>query len=707
MKIKIPFTGRSIVIGKGISTGAARSDDLYAFTAQRFGLDYKSRNQLDAYRNIVYACISLIGEQCGGYKAKITRQKGDQKEDIGDHPLLELLRNPSGKDSDSSFSQFDLFEGLASYQSLTGIGYLYVELGAASSKPRSLTLLRPDKVGISLDKEGNVDGYFIRQSSGQSIPISVDEMLVFPLFNPKDPFKGYGPVEAGSDYIETDEVTAQFTKNFMGNNAGLSGVLTIKGLVERGAFKKFTRLWRQKYEGANNAGKVAIIRDSEAAFQKVGLGLDELNMSELRKMTIDDVLMIFRVPLPLLGKAEQTGLGRANIEALEYIFAKYKIDPMFKRFDAVMQLALRRYYGEQALTVEHENIIPEDKEFELNERDKGVDRWLKRNEIRDEEGLDSVDGGDKLFVSGMNIAIDEDAALPAAGSTTTDTTEDPPPEPPADDSAEAGLTIKIVRSVVKKKEYSTTQKETFRLAIQRYQRLYERRYRLAVKPIMADQRIEALTNLEAHGSSLTKASQKPFNDANYDQRMVDELQPTLLALTEQQGALALTFAGDEEAEFNMTQQISNALKTGTRKMATGFNDETIDKLNASLAEGIVDGESLSKLKKRVNTIYDDIDSVRSLRIARTETLKASNNATEEAYKQTGFVTGKEWYINPGACDICEEFAAQAGVISLGESFARLGDTVEYGEDQSYAIDYDDIDNPPLHPNCRCAILPVR
>lgn len=408
IRLKLPF-GRSIIIGKRLYGMGRDQEDYFSVMAAKYGSDNRSRAKLDAYRGLVYACVSLIGEQCGGYSPQIFRRRGDQLEDVGDHELLQLLKKPSGRDPKAtSMSMFDLMEATASFLEIQGEVYWYMAKGIYTGKPREIVILRADKVGISISKEtGDVEGYFIRRAMGDPIPMEVDEVLHFKYFNPKDAYHGMGKVEAADVYIETDEATSQFTRNFFKNNAGLSGVLTIKGEVMRGAFKKFVRAWREKYEGVDNAGKVAIVRESEAAFTKVGLGLDELDMSALRKMTMEDVLVMFRVPLPLLGRADQTGLGRATVETLEYIFAKYNIDNKLKRFDAILEVALARYYNGADLIVGHKNIIPADKEYELAKRDKAVDRWQTRDEIRDEDGLDSIPGGDKLFVAINQIPLDE------------------------------------------------------------------------------------------------------------------------------------------------------------------------------------------------------------------------------------------------------------------------------------------------------------
>lgn len=735
------------LVGKRLF-GVGKDQDFYGFMGGKFGTDGESRAKLSAYKGIVYACVSLIGESIGGqYEPQLKVRKGDQFETLIDHELLALLRNPSGDNEAEPLSQFDLFEATASFIALQGECYWYMVPGRLSGKPKEIVILRPDKVGIDIDDFGNVNGYFIRRSVGNPIPLEVKEILHFKLFNPKNPYHGMSPIDAGEDEIATDQYAKTFTRNFFRNNAGLSGVLNVKGEVTKNAFQKFVRAWRDKYEGVDNAGKVAIVRDSEAAFTKVGLGLNELDMKALRDMSKDDVRMLYKVPKPLLGDADGAGLGRGNVESLEYIFAKYNLDPKMVRFDSVLQFALKRYWGDTTTIVDHVSIIPDDKEFMLNERDKGVDRWKTRNEIRDEDGLDGIEGGDALRANISTYDISEDLAEPEP---------DPEPEPdeepedePDDDGGEdtteesakaIGVGFwgyKIIRtesgrlalvrikseSESKKKDKqpakSTTsslnenKKENFRLSLMRNQTKYEKKYRKQVLPILEAQEREAIKNLEAKSTDkgiMTKDyDEKLFDDAKADKEFQDELVPVLEATVATQGALALIFAGEEEKEFKVTQSLLSIITENTQKMAKNFNDETLERLNKTLADGVANGESLSKLKKRVEVVYQKARGYRALRIARTETLKASNDATNQAYEQTGYVKEKKWYANPGHCPECAAFDGKS--ITLKSSFLAQGESYTYtdenGEEQTKENSYDSVDNPPLHPSCRCTIIPVR
>lgn len=707
--------GQSGIIAKRLF-GLGKDEDYYGILSNDNSA--KEYRNLKTYKGIVYACINLIAEQMGSYEPQIYRKDkktGIWKATEEDHEFLQLLRRPGGKDDKAiPISMFSLLYATAAFIELQGDVYWYMAKGVKTGKPREIVILRADTVGRELDDKGDIKRFYIKVAGGQKVYMEIDEVLPFVGFNPENPYVGLGTVDASKDYIQTDEFSTTFTKNFFKNNAGVSGVLELAGEVTKTAFRKFVRAWRTKHEGVDNAGKTAIIRASEAKFTKIGLGLNELDMSALRKMSMDDIAMMFRVPLALLGKlGDGVGLGRGNIETLEYIFAKYNIEPKMKRMDDILQFAFERYYGAQNMQIGHENIVPENEEAELAENDKAVDRWKTRNEIRADSGLPPIDGGDQLFVSIANIPVNESSPAltpPAKGIKVIMRRVVP-------GVVKEGVVIKRRTQVPKKKDpkalnYSIEKKENFRLSLMRNQKLYERRYGAAVKPLLNAQEQEALVNLEAHANAktLTKEFQlKLFDDAAADAAMQEKLVPVLTNLADQQGALALVFAGDDQNVFRFSAKFDAIIKQNTRRMASRFNDETIDLLNTTLAEGIALGESLGKLKSRVEDVYSTSKGYRAARISRTETLRASNEATNEAYRQTGYVTSKEWYVNPGADEECAAFDGK--VVGLDDSFIKQGESYTFtgadGEEQTATNEYDDVDSPPLHPNCRCTIIPVR
>lgn len=667
--------------------GVGQEDQYFSFS-ERYGSN-KTTAHLDSYKGIVYACVSAISEEVGNYEPRLFRQKGDATEDIGPHEFLDLLNNPQ-PDEETGIDRFQLFEATQAFIELTGECFWYMLRGQTTRKPRAIYLLRPDRMGLVIDDAGKVTGYLLRQQGKESIPFEVEEILHFKMFNPKNPYRGLGTIQAGGDYIDTDEFTTTFTKNFFKNNAGVNGVLTLRGQVAKEAFQKFARRWREKYEGVDNAGKTALLRESDATFTKVGLGLNELDMQALRKMTKEDVFLMFRVPKALVGISDETGLGRASVEVLEYIFTKRVIEPKMNRLDAVLQKAVRRYYKEQKLTLRHADIVPADKEFDLKERIAATDVWRTRNEVRDEDGLDAVPGGDELRAPLASAPLSLDVF--SDGS----------------DNASAG--IKIIRRTVKqevspeeKERMEWQRKENFRLSLVANQRKFSTKFNGKLKTVLEAQRKEIVGRINP--KALKDLSGFLFDPQDADKTVSDALEPIQTALFNSAGKLALQFAGDDENDFVMTEAQRTFVRESLGQMAHNFNGETLKALEKTLSEGIEAGESLAKLATRVGEVYDGAKGYRALRLARTETIKASNQAANFAYKQTGYVKYKVWFANPGADEICAELDGK--IVGLDDNFVEFGDSVETEEGGKFVADYEAIETPPIHPNCRCTIIPSR
>jgi hypothetical protein len=144
-----------------------------------------------------------------------------------------------------------------------------------------------------------------------------------------------------------------------------------------------------------------------------------------------------------------------------------------------------------------------------------------------------------------------------------------------------------------------------------------------------------------------------------------------------------------------------------------MNEETERMLRDSMMEGFNAGESMPKLADRVRAVFADMEAWRALRIARTETIRASNYGAETAYIKSGVVEYKEWLTahDERLCEFCSYFNGRTypvgGLIwPKGEPLEVI--TGEEGELTSHIMkmDYEDIKAPPLHPNCRCTLVPV-
>jgi SPP1 gp7 family putative phage head morphogenesis protein len=134
----------------------------------------------------------------------------------------------------------------------------------------------------------------------------------------------------------------------------------------------------------------------------------------------------------------------------------------------------------------------------------------------------------------------------------------------------------------------------------------------------------------------------------------------------QVNARAVTWAGERSAE-----------------LIASVSATTRDRVRGLVADAIREGWSNDQLADAL--LGDDAFSgARAEMVARTETAAADVQGNLIGWKESGLVEGKEWKVGAGCCDECEDLDGEQ--VGIGEEFPD-GD-------------------PPLHPNCRCDVLPV-
>lgn len=637
----------------------------------------------DKYEGIVYSAVNVKAETIASADFELYKKNGQGEwQHVSDHPFMQVLNNPH-----KGFSKYELMLGTASFYEIAGEAFWYFALGEQSGKPKEIYILHPQKTKIVVDTvTGEVVGYEYMKSSSDKIFLDANEVLHFKKFNPDNPYRGYGTIQAGLTYIDTEQYSSRFTKNFFKNNATPAGIVTVN-TADKAEFESFKRRWKERYGGSDNAGKVAFIRGQEVNFQKLSLGLNEIDMQALKNLSEDSILKMFRVPKALLGFADTVGLGRANVESLEYIFAKYVIEPMLKQFDDMLQIAINTYYPTENLLIEHDDMIPADRESRIKEYQAGVDVWLSRNEIREQMGLAPYDNGNSLYVDINKLPVDGMSA-------------------PVEQKQLSAPTV--IKLAVKKKDQKQAddntpdleKNEAYRQQLMRLQAVGEREAYTAIRRYLMGQKRRVTDELSATKGIVSKAY---LVISEENAKLIAAVYPVAEKLAGDTGKLSFAFIGEPIDDFVLSDTIKAETMRRVQLMAGNYNQETLAAIEASLNEGYQQGESLAGLKRRINEIYNDASGYRAERVARTETLKAGQIGTESAYKQVPYVTKKVWFTNPGACEFCSELGGKT--VGISESYKEIGDSVTTEDGATMAIDYDTIDTPPLHPNCRCIILP--
>lgn len=124
--------------------------------------------------------------------------------------------------------------------------------------------------------------------------------------------------------------------------------------------------------------------------------------------------------------------------------------------------------------------------------------------------------------------------------------------------------------------------------------------------------------------------------------------------------------------------------------AKSLIDTDRDHLSNLISNGLQDGKSVPEIRNMIESNFDDYSKMQATRITRTEVLRASNQANLDAFEQSGVVEAKQW-LTAGATDECAQYEGQIEYLSDG--FYSSSSPFQDGD-------------PPLHPNCRCVLIPV-
>jgi SPP1 gp7 family putative phage head morphogenesis protein len=161
---------------------------------------------------------------------------------------------------------------------------------------------------------------------------------------------------------------------------------------------------------------------------------------------------------------------------------------------------------------------------------------------------------------------------------------------------------------------------------------------------------------------------------------------------------------DFDMDFDVhSPEIERFLKSYTPMFSKELEWVSVEKLRAELIEGMRAGEGIPELVKRVNKTYRNWNKYRSINIARSEAIRASNAAARETYRQSGVVKKLVWMANldDRCCDFCADLDGK--IVGIDDNFFDYGDTYEVtgrdGEKMSMNIDYTDVGHPPLHSQC--------
>lgn len=633
------------------------NSSLFAFLLGTQAPDMKGRDYLNAYKGWVYACVNAIAEEVASIDLRLIRKTKDGRQEIDNHLALNLLHDVNPFTSSS-----ELLLGTQAYLELDGNAFWYLPKGAITKKPAEMWLLDPTRVYVVKSAEKFIGGYVYKNEKGQDVPLLVDEILHFKRFNPLNKYRGLGTVQAAALAVDVDTFSGQWNKNFFFNAAVPSAVLETEGSISEEQYQRLKANWDVSHRGLENAHKLAILQGG-LKFKPMNLSQKDMEFLEQRRFSRDEILGIFRVPKTILGITED--VNRVNAEASEFVFAKRVIKPRMQFITDRLNEFFLPLFREDTTKLEFvfTDPVPQNIELDLKKKETGLSAgYLTVNEVREEEGRPPVTNGDTIFISSLLLPLGQVQDQKAKAMTKV---HDPRTQ------EIIAKRIQFLVSEIKRRK-------------PRYKAIFDE-----AKDQLTN-KLNAFGNKSVRKAKVDDIARAAFED--YEKILVsftDEVRDTLETSLTRAGKTALARVGVEIAFDLEHPRAVEFLTRHALEEATGISNRLKEEMRARIVSGVDEGLGPVDIAQDLRKFFDEQSDFRAERIARTEVVAGYQQGNMEGYRQSGVVISKKWLTagDDRVDDDCLQNEAD-GEIPLDAGFSSGDDT------------------PPVHPNCRCDLVPI-
>ena len=351
---------------------------------------------LKAYTGYVYTAVGAIAEEAASidlhlYEIKYGRDGKPKTQEIYQHPSLSVLHYVN-----RIATFYELVEATQIYLELLGEAFWVVLKNG--TMPSEIWLIRPDWVKIIPSATEVIDhyDYFAGGVMTEKVSIPRDNVIPFKYFNPRNPYRGKGSVQAAALPFDILNFAQEYNRNFFFNSAIPSMVFSSDQKISQATVERFLTQWQNSFGGRSKSNKVAFLGNG-MKLDKASFGAKELDFANQLDRMRDDVLAVFKVPKTILGMTNDVNLASAR--ATTMAFMERVITPRMKKFtETLNEFYLPMFEDSANLFFDFTDPSPQDVELQLKKYESGRRfTWMTPNEIRVEENMEPLVGGDDLF----------------------------------------------------------------------------------------------------------------------------------------------------------------------------------------------------------------------------------------------------------------------------------------------------------------------
>jgi len=606
----------------------------------------------------------------GGAAQKLT--SAGEVEEVLEHPILDVLKKVN-----DFMNSFELKYLTTASLEATGNSYWY-KVRNNIGMITEIWPLYPQFMKIVAEKNNLIKHFEYGNNQSNMQKIKPKDIIHFKYPSLKSSLYGMGPLEAGVVAIDLSNAmnTHEVALHINGGVPEMKLTYPPEVIVDPKQKKRIELDYYKKYRGDSKQGRLTILTGG-ADLQPVSLSPKEMAFLQGRKWSLQEIAGVFGVPMSKLMVQE---ISRANARDANREYMAQTISPKCILIEEKLNEQFVSEFDSN-LFLAFDNPVPEDIEFRLKERTENIKvNYTSINEERIRDGLEPIEWGNE----------------PAKGN--------PPPS----------SSPKLVKN--KTENVPPMETPAFNYDPSVFIEQLSKYFRKMGNEILGQINEDSFKSLLRYESAEIKyysAKAIPddlvsgwFNMDKWDKELAETVFPHVRA--------TMIIGGDEALKdlAASTQQLDtmnpNVLQSLQRHNGAirGINRTQQKIVRKAITAGIEAGEGVNDIRKRIMDVFKKSSSYGAKRIARTEMIWAYNEGKVKGYIQSGVVRAKQWIVaaDERMCEFCGTMTDK--IVEVEKEFFPMGAIIEGNQGGKLLAEYEAIEHPPLHPMCRCTLVPI-
>lgn len=346
----------------------------------------------------VWACVKLLSETPASLPLNFYRKTENGRVKDDEHDLAVLFAGKVNRYQ----NRVEFWESV--FLNLLVHGNAYCQIERRGKQIISLMPLMSAQVETRLMSDGSVTYQYENDTNGVTV---FSDKSIWHLKLMGNSIVGLSPLAYQRNTLGIAIAAEKAVSNIYKNGAKPSGVLKLDRLLTKQQRDEVREAFGTLTTGSNNR---LMVLEKGTDFQAISLSPQDIELLSSRKFQISEICRWYGVPSVMVNDNNGTSVWGSGIEQIVQGFYKLTLRPLLEKVEASMMVNLMSDYDRINMEVEFDfnALLRSDLKTMFESYKSAVNGSLMTpNEARKELNLQPVEAGDKLFLQGAMVPIDQ------------------------------------------------------------------------------------------------------------------------------------------------------------------------------------------------------------------------------------------------------------------------------------------------------------